>query len=80
MAAHSSTLAWRIPWTEQTNGLQTWGHKKSDMTERLILSFFSFSTNSEGSRQRQWQQESLKIQSEPQPISMLWEIQKKVLF
>ena len=29
MATHSSILAWRIPW----------GHKESDMTEQLSLSF-----------------------------------------
>ena len=25
MAAHSSILAWRIPWTEETGGLQSLG-------------------------------------------------------
>ena len=30
MATHSSTLAWRIPWTEEPGGLQS---KGSDMTE-----------------------------------------------
>ena len=33
MATHSSILAWKIPWTEESGGLQSWGHKKSDMTE-----------------------------------------------
>ena len=33
MAAHSSLLAWRIPWTEEPGGLQTWGHEESDTTE-----------------------------------------------
>ena len=33
MAAYSSTLAWRTPWTEEPGGLQ--GHKESDTTERL---------------------------------------------
>ena len=33
MATHSSILAWRVPWTEEPGGLQTMGHKKSDMTE-----------------------------------------------
>ena len=33
MAAHSSMLAWRIPWTEEHGGLQSTGHKESDMTE-----------------------------------------------
>ena len=32
MATHSSTLAWRIPWTEELGGLQSTGHKESDTT------------------------------------------------
>ena len=35
MAPHSSTLAWKIPWTEEPGRLQAMGRKKSDMTERL---------------------------------------------
>ena len=34
MATHSSTLAWRIPWTEEV-GYNPWGHKELDMTEWL---------------------------------------------
>ena len=34
MATHSSILAWRIPWMEEPGGLQSWGRKESDMTER----------------------------------------------
>ena len=34
MATHSSILAWRIPWTEEPDGLQFMGSQKSqDMTE-----------------------------------------------
>ena len=33
MAIHSSTLAWRIPWTEELGRLQSWGHKELDTTE-----------------------------------------------
>ena len=33
MATHSSTLAWKIPWTEEPGGLQSTGHTESDMTE-----------------------------------------------
>ena len=33
MAMHTSILAWRIPWTEETGGLQAMGHKESDTTE-----------------------------------------------
>ena len=28
MATYSSILAWRIPWTEDSGGLQSWGHKE----------------------------------------------------
>ena len=33
MAANSSVLAWRIPWTEEAGGLQSMGSQKSDTTE-----------------------------------------------
>ena len=32
MATHSSILAWE---EEEPGGLQSWGHKESDMTEQL---------------------------------------------
>ena len=36
MAAHTSILAWRIPWTEGPGRLYSpWGHKEADTTERL---------------------------------------------
>ena len=35
MATHSSTLACEIPWTEEPGGLQSWGRKEFDTTERL---------------------------------------------
>ena len=33
MATHSSLLAWRIPWTEESGGLKTMGCKELDTTE-----------------------------------------------
>ena len=39
MAIHSSTLAWKIPWMEEPEGYSPWGHKGSDMTERLHFTF-----------------------------------------
>ena len=33
MAAHSSILAWRIPWTEKPGGLESKHREESDMTE-----------------------------------------------
>ena len=35
MATHSSILAWEIPWTKESGGLQSMGHKESDTTEQL---------------------------------------------
>ena len=35
MEAHSSILAWEIPWTEEPGGLQSTGHKGLDMPEGL---------------------------------------------
>ena len=35
MATHSSILAWKMSWTEEPGGLQSWGQKELDMTERL---------------------------------------------
>ena len=32
VAAHSSVLAWRIPWTEEPGRLQSMGFQESDMT------------------------------------------------
>ena len=33
MATHSSTLAWKIPWMEEPDRLQSTGCKESDTTE-----------------------------------------------
>ena len=38
MATHSSILAWRIPWAEESGGLQPWGHKESDTIEHALFS------------------------------------------
>ena len=40
MATHSSILAWRIPWTEELDGLQSTGRKESDTAERLHFTSF----------------------------------------
>ena len=37
MATHSSILAWKIPWMDKPGS--PWGHKESDMTERLDFHF-----------------------------------------
>ena len=47
MATHSSTLAWKIPWTEEPGRLQTMGSLELDTTERLHF-HFSLSCIGEG--------------------------------
>ena len=37
LATRPSILAWKIPWTEEPGGLQSWGHKESDTTKQLKL-------------------------------------------
>ena len=52
MATHSSTLAWRIPWTEEPGGYSSWGRKELHIAETtqhtfLVvqwLEFFVFTT------------------------------------
>ena len=39
MATHSSTLAWKIPWTEEPGRLSPWGREELDTTERLHFHF-----------------------------------------
>ena len=39
MATQSSILAWKIPWMRSLLGYSPWGHKESDMTERLHFIF-----------------------------------------
>ena len=39
LAPHSSTFAWKIPWTEEPGGLQSMGSLESDTTERLHFQF-----------------------------------------
>ena len=35
MAAHSSILAWKIPWTEEPGELESMGHKELETAEQL---------------------------------------------
>ena len=42
MAPHSSTLAWKIPWTEEPGGLQSMGLLKVRHDRATSLSLFTF--------------------------------------
>ena len=52
MEAHSSILAWEIPWTEEPGGLHKtqdcyspWGRKKSDTAEQVSMQALSILNN-----------------------------------
>ena len=47
MATHSSTVAWKIPWTGTLVGCSLWSREELDMTERLHF-HFSLSCTGEG--------------------------------
>ena len=47
MTTHSSTFAWKIPWTEEPDGLQSMGSLELGTTERLHF-HFSLSCIGEG--------------------------------
>ena len=42
MAPHSSTLAWKIPWTEEPGRLQSMGPRRVGHDCATSLSFFTF--------------------------------------
>ena len=42
MAPHSSTLAWKIPWTEEPGGLQSMGSRRVRHNGATSLSLFAF--------------------------------------
>ena len=42
MAPHSSTLAWKIPWTEEPGGLQSMGPRRVGHDWATSLSLFTF--------------------------------------
>ena len=51
MATHSSTVAWRIPWTEEPgprSQRSPWGHKEPGTTKSLTLSLFTFTVTHSG--------------------------------
>ena len=49
MATHYSTLAWKIPWTEEPGRLQSMGSLRVGMTEQFHFHFhFSLSRIGEG--------------------------------
>ena len=43
MAAHSSVLAWRLPWTEEPGGLQSMGSDRTESWRSDLGQFMSLS-------------------------------------
>ena len=46
MAIHSSTLAWKTPWTEEPDRLQSMGSQRIGLHQATSLSLFTRATNS----------------------------------
>ena len=42
LAPHSSTLAWKLPWTEEPGGLQSMGSRRVGHDQATSLSLFTF--------------------------------------
>ena len=61
MAAHSSTLAWKIPWTEEPGGLQSRGSRRVRHDWATSLSLFTFMH-----WRRQWQPTPVFLPGESQ--------------
>ena len=47
MAAHSSTLAWRIPWMEEPGGLQSMGSQSRTRLSNFTFTFHFYALEKE---------------------------------
>ena len=67
MAAHSSTLAWEIAWTEEPGGLQSMGSRRVGHDWVTSLSLFTFMH-----RKRKWQPTPVFLPGESQGWGAWW--------
>ena len=67
MAPHSSTLAWKIPWTEEPGGLQSMGSIRVGHDWVASLSLFTFRH-----WRRKWQPTPVFLPGESQGRGSLW--------
>ena len=67
MAPHSSTLAWKIPWTEEPGGLQTMGSRRVGHDWVTSLSLFPFMH-----WRRKWQLTPVFLTGESQGWGAWW--------
>ena len=63
MAPHSSTLAWKIPWTEEPDRLQSMGSQRVGYDWTTSLSLFTFTFMH---RRRRWQPTPVFLPGESQ--------------
>ena len=61
MAPHSSTLAWKIPWTEEPGRLQSMGSRRVGHDSATSLSLFTFMY-----WRRKWQPTPVSLPGESQ--------------
>ena len=66
MAPHSSTLAWKIPWTEEPGRLQSMGSRRVGHDWVTSLSLFTFMY-----RRRKWQPTPVFLPGESQGLRRL---------
>ena len=67
MAPHSSTLAWKIPWTEEPGRLQSMGSLRVGHHRATLLSLFTFMH-----WRRKWQPTPLFLPGESQGRGAWW--------
>ena len=67
MAPHSSTLAWKIPWTEEPDGLQSMGSRRVGRNRATSLSLFTFMH-----WRRKWQPTPVFLPGESQGQGAWW--------
>jgi len=67
MAPYSSTLAWKIPWTEEPGGLQSMGSRRVEHDWATSLSLFTFMH-----WRRKWQPTPLFLPGESQGWGAWW--------
>ena len=67
MAPHSSTLAWKIPWTEGPGGLQSMGSRRVGHDWAISLSLFTFMH-----WKRKWQPTPVFLPGESQGLGGAW--------
>ena len=66
MAPHSSTLAWKTPWTEEPGGLQSMGLQRVGHDLATSLSLFTFIR-----WRRKWQSTPVFLPGESQGLGSL---------